>query len=78
MTVRMATRDASWYRRPNTRSPKVYHVVAPSYVAACNSRVLLVEESEVSVELAPSGLRCRREGCLNRWRELDHHDDKGT
>jgi len=66
--VRMATRDASWYRSPDTRSPKVHHVVvSPPYVAACNAGVMLVDESEASVSAVPLGLRCRRSACLARW-----------
>ena len=67
-SVRMALRDASWYNRPNTRSPKVYHVLADDlpFFAVC-SGAPLVEETECSVAAVPPGLRCRRRACRSRW-----------
>jgi hypothetical protein len=70
--VRMATRDASWYDHPDVRSPKVWHVVvAPAFMAACDSRVPLVEETETSLSATSAGMRCRRRGCLSRWKAAE-------
>lgn len=68
---RMATRDASWYRHPDTRSPKVYHViVSPPYAAACNPLIMLDPQSEGSVEATHYGMRCRRSACRREWERV--------
>lgn len=65
----MAIRDAELFRNPDTQSPKVYHVIAgPDYVAACDSWLLLVQESETSLSSTSAGMRCRRPGCYSRWK----------
>lgn len=62
---KMAMRDASWYRFPGRAW--VYHVViSPPYVAACNASVMLVPETEVTVDAA-GGMRCGRRACKSRW-----------
>lgn len=70
--VRMAMRDASFYNRPDTAAPKVYHVVvSPPYVAACDANVMLDADGEVSVPAASPGMRCQRPGCRNRWKAAE-------
>lgn len=44
----VGTRDASWYRRPETRGPKRFHTTSgPRHdpTAACNTQVPLDPES---------------------------------
>lgn len=66
---RFAMRDASWYDRPDVRSPKVYHaIISPQYVPACNTTgAFLVPETECSATAATAGMVCRRRACWSRY-----------
>lgn len=66
MTEKAATRDASWYRRPNVRTVKVYHIVTDEGLSACRGSLLVYENAIPAIE-APQGLRCQRAGCKGRW-----------
>jgi len=63
-----ALRDASWYDRPNTRSVKVWHVVAD---AGCRSRCGLRVLADTDGNAVPAETirrpRCRRSGCREAW-----------
>lgn len=63
--VMAALRDANWYARPNTRTPKRYHVVAQDDRPACGAPMLLCEPIEA--ERVDVILRCQRPGCKGRW-----------
>lgn len=72
--VRAALRDASWFRRPNTRNkPLVFHVVAEPIereLSACGWPVVAREGernlTDEAAAIAPS-YRCQRPGCKSRW-----------
>jgi hypothetical protein len=67
-----ATRDASWYDRPNARSDKSVHMAgrkAPrgeGVLSRCG-RSILDENSSWIPERVPLGLRCRSNGCRQAW-----------
>jgi len=67
-----ATRDASWYERPNVRSSKHVHVagrMAPrgeGFMSRCG-RSVLDENSAWRPADVPTGLRCRSNGCRQAW-----------
>jgi hypothetical protein len=65
--LRLALRDASWFNYPSVDRVPQYHVVAEGYVAACNQRSLLVEQSEVGVEDTERAHRCGRPACRKLW-----------
>lgn len=70
-----ATRDASWYDRPDVHSDKQVHIAgrkAPrgeGVLSRCG-RSILDENSSWRPEAVPAGLRCRSNGCRQAWREL--------
>lgn len=63
--VMAALRDANWYARPNTRTPKRYHVVAQGERPACGALMLLCEPMDA--ERVAVIQRCQRPGCKGRW-----------
>lgn len=67
--TRAATRDASWYRRPNVRAAKAMHVVGDDGKASACGRLLYATEGPETVDAAevPQALRCQRPGCRGRW-----------
>ena len=73
--VYAATRDASWYNRPDTRKIKVFHIATEDDTAACapGPVTLSVPLAEGSYRLAREifdDLRCRRPGCARHWRHI--------
>lgn len=87
-----ATRDASSFDRPDTRSTKVYHAAEAGQVhrrgqptgttyqllsAVCSQQVL-DDNSAVPLDLAPVGLRCRRVACARIWRDHGRASPTGT
>jgi hypothetical protein len=80
---RAATRDASSFARPDTRTAKVYHACEAGQVhssgqplssgyrllsAVCSQQVL-DDNSAVALDQAPEHLRCQRAACARIWRE---------
>ncbi|MFE5090625.1 hypothetical protein ACFRCI_09515 [Streptomyces sp. NPDC056638] len=67
-----ATRDASWYERPNVHSDKQVHMagrMAPrreGVMSRCG-RSILDENSSWQPETVPAWLRCRSNGCRQAW-----------
>lgn len=69
--VRLALRDASWFDYPSTSGVPQYHVIGADYMAACNSRMPLVETTEIPVAKAAPSHRCQRPACRNRWKATE-------
>jgi hypothetical protein len=61
-----ATRDASWYARPNTRSLKAWHLLGEGGRSLCGLPALDVENSMPAEDVSEDG-RCRRSGCVQWW-----------
>jgi hypothetical protein len=72
-TVWAATRDASWYVCPDTRTTKRYHVATTHGEAACRAAsnlnryqtIPLDECSRTPAAEVPPRLRCRRPACAD-------------
>lgn len=62
-----APRDASWYRRPDTRSPKRWHVLKANGQPACGLVAVMCDESAIPAEDVLEELRCKRTGCNSHW-----------
>lgn len=62
-----AGRDASWYRRPNTRGVKKMHVMADDGTAACDKLIPLCVKYAEPAEMVEHDQRCQRRGCKERW-----------
>ncbi len=87
-----ATRDASWFDRPDTRTTKVYHACEADQVrtsgqplssgyrllSAVRSQQVLDDNSAVAIEEVPEQLRCRRPACARIWRENDRALNSGN
>lgn len=72
--IRASTRDASFYRRPNVRSVKVYHVIDKPGWSACGRMLYETHDALTDGRDAaevPAGLRCQRPGCKTRWPATD-------
>ncbi|MDT7784380.1 MAG: hypothetical protein QOF58_2799 [Pseudonocardiales bacterium] len=80
-----ATRDASWFDRPDTRSTKVFHACDAGKLhssgqrwgqqhrlltAVCSQQVL-DDNSAVRLDDVPRRLRCRRTACARIWQQHD-------
>lgn len=70
--VRAAWRDASWYRKPGR--PGRYHVVAEDGGSACRGFPLVLETPGLPVRDGTKAaaeveehMRCRANGCKERW-----------
>jgi hypothetical protein len=63
--VQAAYRDASWHRRPDTRTPKRGHVLREDGRATCGLVAVMCDPEPA--ELIPEGLRCCRPGCRDKW-----------
>jgi hypothetical protein len=61
-----ATRDASWYDRPDVHKVKRYHVWGENDMSACG-RSILTELSTRTLDDVPAILRCQGRGCRERW-----------
>jgi hypothetical protein len=61
-----ATRDASWYDRPNVRSDKAVHVGRPDGWSRCG-RSFLDDGSTWAPEDVPEHIQCRANGCRQAW-----------
>lgn len=66
--VMAAFRDASWFSRPDTRSPKRAHVMITDEKAACGLQSVFSDP--VLAEDIPMFQRCNRPGCRGKWAEL--------
>ena len=78
--MKVCQRDASWYKRPNVRSVKVFHVDRGDGMAACSCWIVLDTEdarynhSGTCAELGEVRLSmlCGRRACRSRMQpELD-------
>lgn len=66
------TRDASWFNTPNVSGVPRYHFDNGRGAPACNAKTALLDiESGCAraVEVV-NGLRCRRSGCAQKWRNV--------
>jgi hypothetical protein len=61
-----ATRDASWYNRPDVHKPKRYHVWGQDQMSACG-RSILTDLVTRPLDGVPANLRCQARGCCERW-----------
>jgi hypothetical protein len=66
--VQAAFRDASFLRNPNTRTPKMAHVLLADGSPACGLKALMCDP-EPADEIYVN-LRCKRPGCRQRWPTL--------
>lgn len=73
-----AGRDASWYRRPNTRGGKKMHVMADDGTAACNKLIPLCVKYAEPAEVVEHDQRCQRRGCKDRWPATPNVDFSGS
>ncbi|MFV3377370.1 hypothetical protein ACNE9Y_24880 [Pseudomonas sp. NY11226] len=60
-----ALRDASWFARPNVRTPKRWHVLDDAGKPACGLVTIL--DDPMPAERVPVDCRCQRSGCRQRW-----------
>lgn len=70
--IQAAFRDASFFRNPNTRTPKMAHVLREDGSPACGLLTLMGDPEpaeRVAVELC-----CKRPGCRGRWPKPAHGD----
>ena len=65
--MKAAYRDASWFARPDVRSPKRAHLVDEDGQPRCRMATVLGEE--VDAAAIPEVARCRRPGCRQNWPE---------
>lgn len=68
-----ATRDASWYNYPDTRTPKKYHIATADGMAACSGAQL--SDNVQPAEQVPEIQRCKRPGCKALWAKLVGFND---
>ena len=61
-----ATRDASWYDRPDVRTAKVVHVGRPNSWSKCG-RSFLDDYTTWAPKDVPEHIRCRSNGCRQAW-----------
>lgn len=66
MIEQAATRDASWYNRPDVRKPKKYHILGANELSACGGAIL-IKENLITADEVPKHARCQRAGCKGRW-----------
>lgn len=66
-----APRDASWYDRPDVRSPKAVHVDNGDEFAACNTGMLLGGPVWLDAAEVPDHVRCRRKACAMAYAAAD-------
>lgn len=59
------TRDASWWNKPETRTPKAVHVAVRVGVSACSGVPLVELYSDL--DEVPVASRCRRRACSERY-----------
>jgi hypothetical protein len=60
-----APRDASWFNHPGHNGGQ-YHIVADDGGSACRGQMLIPELARSAATL-DQRLRCRRNGCKQRW-----------
>lgn len=60
-----ALRDASWFSRPNVRTPKRWHVLNAAGNPSCGLVTLL--DVPMPAADVPDECRCQRAGCKDRW-----------
>ncbi|MFI6444669.1 hypothetical protein [Kitasatospora sp. NPDC050543] len=74
-----ATRDASWYARPDVRSVKAVHMngrqVREGVMSACG-RSLLDDGSHWTPDDVPAALRCQSNGCRQAWPTNEHTEEE--
>lgn len=63
--IQAAFRDASFFRNPNTRTPKMAHVLRSDGSPACGLLTLMGDPEPA--ERVDALLRCKRPGCRERW-----------
>lgn len=69
-------RDASWWNQPNVRHPARWHVILGER-AACGRLMVVFEDDLRPLDDRSVILRCRRNGCRQRWPESVATSDAG-
>lgn len=77
--LQSASRDASWWNRPDVRSVKAAHVVVSSQLghgAACDSKRIMLDTDGTVLAAAEvgAGARCRRAGCAALFARADEEN----
>jgi hypothetical protein len=68
-----ATRDASWYNRPDVHRSKVVHADNGDAFAVCNPHTLMLGPTRwENAADVPARIRCKRPACARAYREADH------
>jgi hypothetical protein len=65
--MKAATRDASWYDRPNTYTTKKYHISQDGFPACGNRQIL---SDEINAEDVPPSLRCKKPACSKLYESI--------
>lgn len=80
-----STRDASWYKKPDVRTVKVWHIGTEMDTAACapgpgfhSGVVILITFGYLPAEQIFDDLRCRRPGCRVHWAKVPSKPRRGT
>jgi hypothetical protein len=65
-------RDASWLNKPDTRSPKRWHVLVSDFNPACGTQMMPNYDGAIPASSVPMSSRCQRPGCKALWLLADH------
>lgn len=66
-TLMAVQRDASWLNKPDTRTPKRWHVLLNDFNPACGTHMLPQYENAIPAASVPESSRCQRPGCKGLW-----------
>lgn len=70
--LQAAFRDASFWRKPDTRFAKMAHVLRADGTPACGLNAMMGDpEPAEGVQVV---LRCKRAGCREKWPTTDPED----
>lgn len=70
--LQAAFRDASFWRRPDTQSAKMAHVLRADGTPACGIQAMMGDPEPA--ERIQVVLRCKRPGCRQLWPDTDPDD----
>lgn len=81
-----APRDAAYYKRPDTRTTKVFHIATTDWTGACQpgpdfAKGLTPLDDSLQVREPATiydDLRCRRPGCRVWWAKVPSKPRGGT
>jgi hypothetical protein len=70
--LQAAFRDASFWRKPDTRFAKMAHILRTDGTPSCGLHAMMGDpEPAARVQVV---LRCKRRGCRERWPKNDPDD----